>query len=102
MDKDIKKLWVDALNSGDYQQNYGMLKKGECYCCLGVLTDIHAQHASIPFKDSAGLLNHKVMEWADLNSNNPRVGKWRSKLAVINDREKLNFKQIAKLIDKHL
>ena len=39
MDKQIKKLWVKALRSENYQQGQGKLcdTKKDTYCCLGVL-----------------------------------------------------------------
>lgn len=42
MKPEIKKLWVDALRSGEYKQGYNALKpSNETYCCLGVLCDVH-------------------------------------------------------------
>lgn len=44
MDKKLKKEWVKALRSGDYQQGKSRLctetKDGPKFCCLGVLCDI--------------------------------------------------------------
>lgn len=39
MNKDLKKLWVEALRSGKYKQTKGRLQSadGNAYCCLGVL-----------------------------------------------------------------
>lgn len=41
MKKDLKDRWCDALESGEYKQGTGALRRrnGE-YCCLGVLCDI--------------------------------------------------------------
>ena len=42
MNKDIKKLWVDALLSGEYKQGFRSLKnQNDQFCCLGVLCDVH-------------------------------------------------------------
>lgn len=35
-----RKLWVEALRSGKYEQASGHLRTTEGYCCLGVLADI--------------------------------------------------------------
>lgn len=50
MNEEIKKLWVEKLRSGEYEQGTHMLryedqdaKKGFRYCCLGVLCDIYAE-----------------------------------------------------------
>lgn len=32
--------WVRALRSGDYDQCINWLRKGESFCCLGVLCDV--------------------------------------------------------------
>ena len=31
--------WLDLLRSGEVKQGYSMLKGGDSYCCLGVLTE---------------------------------------------------------------
>jgi hypothetical protein len=41
MDQQIKQLWVGALRSGDYNQGQAWLKKGDDFCCLGVLCDLY-------------------------------------------------------------
>jgi hypothetical protein len=48
MHEHIKKLWVDALRSGNYQQGAHHLRCGDAYCCLGVLCDLHNQSKSGP------------------------------------------------------
>jgi len=40
MKSDVKKKWIDALRSGDYKQTTHVLRKGNSYCCLGVLCDV--------------------------------------------------------------
>lgn len=41
MKPDIAKKWTEALRSGEYEQCTLQLKKGEGFCCLGVLTDLY-------------------------------------------------------------
>jgi hypothetical protein len=41
MDQRVKKMWIDALRSGEYQQTTSKLKLGNSFCCLGVLTDLY-------------------------------------------------------------
>jgi len=36
----INNEWIPALLSGEYKQGTGFLKKGDCYCCLGVAADL--------------------------------------------------------------
>jgi hypothetical protein len=40
MDQELKVKWTEALRSGKYEQGDSFLKKGNSYCCLGVLLDI--------------------------------------------------------------
>ena len=40
MDQRIKKRWIKALRSGEYEQGRGQLCKDNKFCCLGVLYDI--------------------------------------------------------------
>lgn len=49
MKPEIKKLWVDNLRSGTYQQGFDRLRDGDKYCPYGVLCDLHRIHA--PRKD---------------------------------------------------
>lgn len=35
-----RKLWVEALRSGKYEQGRGRLRRLDNYCCLGVLADV--------------------------------------------------------------
>jgi hypothetical protein len=41
MDKQVKEVWVNALRSGDYDQGQAWLRKGDEFCCLGVLCDLY-------------------------------------------------------------
>jgi hypothetical protein len=40
IDDGLTLAWIDALESGDYQQGRGALKDGATYCALGVLADV--------------------------------------------------------------
>jgi hypothetical protein len=40
----VKKLWVEALRSGEYKQGKKCLRtQDNKFCCLGVLCNLHAQ-----------------------------------------------------------
>lgn len=43
MDVKVKQLWIEALESGEYNQTKGFLKTSEGHCCLGVLCDLYAK-----------------------------------------------------------
>lgn len=49
MNPELKAKWVEALRSGKYTQTDAFLRRGDEYCCLGVLCDISgkAQWGSI-------------------------------------------------------
>ena len=90
MNKEIKKLWVDALRGGEYKQ--GKLRlcnlSQDTYCCLGVLCDLAVKNGiikpGIRTQDSScgtvlqfgellstETLPNEVMLWADLKRSNP-------------------------------
>lgn len=43
MNKLVKELWINKLESGEYAQANGELRTPHGYCCWGVLCDAHAQ-----------------------------------------------------------
>jgi hypothetical protein len=116
MNQDIKRLWIDALRSGNYQQGRGQLRSGDRYCCLGVLCElavaanvvgnVEGNDCGFYYYDGDGsILPISVIEWAGLFSNNPEVtydddGK-RTGLAQLNDMGR-TFDQIADLIERNL
>jgi len=40
MNEIVKAKWVAALRSGEFQQCKGTLRKGDSFCCLGVLSEL--------------------------------------------------------------
>lgn len=118
MNKRIKAKWLEALRSGRYKQGRDKLKNGDKFCCLGVLCDLHRLENNKTRKlklgwgegetylDEDAILPDAVMEWAGLETKNPIVEDYD--LATFNDGYKgckvrpHTFKQIAKLIEKHL
>jgi len=108
MNKRVKKLWVEALKSGEYRQGLETLKAGNFFCCLGVLCDLHAKETgnnwsserrSRYFRESVGL-PHEVIVWAEISHCDPIIGGYSA--TSLNDEEKKSFVQIANLIQRHL
>lgn len=48
---ELRKRWVEALRSGQYEQARGCLKSNDGYCCLGVAAEVAGkafQKSSVP------------------------------------------------------
>ena len=109
MKPEIKKLWVDALRSGDYIQGRGGLR-GECndFCCLGVLCDLHAKATGrkwshngchYEYLSQMAFLPNEVTEWAGLDTGRPKLPD--GTLDTLNDAE-MDFITIAGRVEAHL
>ena len=124
MKERVKAQWVEALRSGEYQQGRNQLRKGDEFCCLGVLCDL-AVKAGVGlnveegpedylYDGETGSLPRAVREWAGLDSNSPVTD--AGALIVLNDGEHQDcdpdeceevaapwtFQQIADVIEAHL
>lgn len=118
MNLEIKQKWIDAL--GVYPQSKNALKNPDGFCCLGVLCDIYAQEHNVSWnKDnwktyqtlygSSDYLPAAVVNWAELESNNPYVNffdeedgtSYLLELSELND-DGRTFSEIAKLIEEQL
>jgi hypothetical protein len=113
MRKDIKKIWVNDLRSGNFTQADSVLcecpsvndKKNQHHCCLGVLCDIYARKVKkkrlinvlnkVKKEGEYELLNDEVLKWAGLKD------KTQQKLAEMND-DGDSFEEIASYISKNL
>jgi hypothetical protein len=120
MDTRVKKLWCDALRSGEYTQCTNQLCKDGRHCCLGVLTDLYLDEHTEDGKTSqhllgkgesgglyiSGVLNETVMEWAGLDAVDPRPILRTGRMPCVtlsgyNDSGR-TFVEIAALIEKGL
>ena len=118
MDKKVKKLWVDALRSGEYKQAESVLcnKEEDKFCCLGVLCDLHAKTMKKKGFDKYGkylkqseLLPKTVKNWAgfvgneaeEYGDNDYDINVRNTTLSQLNDDGK-TFEQIADAIEKYL
>lgn len=117
MKPEIKALWVAALRSGEYRQGFERLRHVDCYCCLGVLTDLYCKETGMAWDEailSRGIpddmaLSSQVQKWAGLKEASP-IAKGRL-LADCNDgvvrndageNERTPFSTIADMIEKEL
>jgi hypothetical protein len=125
MNPEIKALWIDALNSGEYTQGRGYLQKNGDFCCLGVLCDLAEKEGVIThhtedfgfdgtsttvaiygpdYASSSTMLPETVAEWAGFEGNT--MGRFEGRVDGINTLWELNdsshysFRQIAKVISE--
>lgn len=115
MKSEVKKLWVEALESGAYTQTTGGLKGNDnSFCCLGVLCDLYAKSTGDGKWDDQVFTCHRmggssyretsylpgpVQVWAGLEEDNPCAG--THILSKMND-DGYSFLSIARMIDKDL
>lgn len=103
MNKALAMKWVKALRSGKYKQGKTFLKKGDKYCCLGVLCDITGTKHD-PLETSLSNLSITGVKSASGSFYHPYVsqepGQTVSSLAALNDLFEWNFNKIADFIEK--
>jgi hypothetical protein len=120
MKEHVKNLWVEALNSGEYDQVEGNLKTEVGYCCLGVLCDIYAKTQKKkgfykkpnelgififpegPYEQNE-VLPEQVQRWAGMQSNEGEIDdelEADTSLAVLNDGGK-SFSDIVEVIERN-
>lgn len=104
MDQALKARWVAALRSGEYEQGHMRLRKGDRFCCLGVLADLVNPHGWFGEGErcwwkpgTAGLAPHATDVPAALV---PYAA--QGVLAALNDRAGLSFSAIADWIEENL
>lgn len=112
MNQGIKKRWVQALRSGEYEQGQGGLHSTDGkFCCLGVLCDLAAREGVVEpspprggwigYSGRTGLLPWPVSNWAGLTSADPvvREGSRHMLLSGLNDTGLYDFDEIADIIE---
>lgn len=109
MNQRVKKLWVDALRSGEYKQGFEALRSPDDeFCCLGVLCDLYSKEKTIPWDDTNGgsytheggisFPSQNVKDWADIWFVYSNI---LSVLVDMNDHARNSFKTIADYIEQH-
>lgn len=122
--QEIRKLWTDALRSGDYKQGESFLRKRrtdeDVFCCLGVLCELAVKEGITPQAErmvvanfyqyadkgqsAIGRLPDAVKDWAGLAGNGGEFTNefhGQLSLAGLNDLESLSFSEIADFIDSN-
>lgn len=120
MNTKIKKRWIEALRSGEYEQTDGYLKviadNETRYCCLGVLCELYIEsknrtlkkklkwkeeeHGGCSIYGKTGRLSAPIKKWCEIDGKDS--GERNENLLVdMNDRGD-SFKKIATYIEKNL
>ena len=118
MNNKVRGLWTTRLRSGRDKKIQGKLHNGDnCFCVLGILCDIYIREHPDErwdikqFHDSKIqgenlILSSQVMEWAELDSNDPGIrikGVCPCTLSDMNDSTLgYTFNQMADLIEEQL
>lgn len=127
LDPEVKRLFLDALRSGKYPQGRTRLRNHEdCYCCLGVLTDLAVKAGIVKWAQSdygwgvdvtlpngtsfinTSDLHDKVIQWAGLQYETGVGGNIvfgaskEDNLMHCNDELLLTFEQIADIVEEQL
>lgn len=107
MNHEIIRSWIAALRSGKYIQGQGQLRKGDAYCCLGVLCDLNentqwtpschpAQKIYLPTPDDTDTILPKfISEWAGIDEDPMLI----DTLIQMNDWDEYTFDQIADYLE---
>lgn len=112
MNPEIKTKWVTALRSGEFEQGRSQLRRGNTFCCLGVLCELYRRTTGNGewltggyFLGVSDVLSPIVRDWAGLTESNPVVSDGAhcsaSSLAEKNDTG-ASFSEIADIIDAEL
>lgn len=108
MEKELKEKWVKALESGNYKQCTGRLKRPvvvgvDSYCCLGLLCEL----AEVPLHPLGESLDYKFLEENNDSSynyiHNKLLGGYEyMKFVELNDDLRKTFPEIAEYVKANL
>lgn len=112
MKQEIAEQWVTALQSGDYLQGPNQLRKGNAFCCLGVLCDLHMRAHSDDYNTRWEIGSSRysylgsqhyvpvvVQEWSGLRSKDGTIDHQYINLLELND-SGVPFTEIARIIEE--
>jgi hypothetical protein len=104
MNSEVKQKWLEALRSGKYKQGRRQLRKGDSFCCLGVLCDVvdnskweaSGYDKSFYYEGCGGTLPD------DISKSIPSLREKLTLLMGMNDYYKNSFEEIADYIEENL
>lgn len=110
----LQTAWVEALESGKYQQGGGCLCKDDRYCCFGVACEVfglshYVEHGQKHYECEAGsVVSYPPTEICNglglrsyvgsLDYSIPTMGSYHRSLVSLNDNAQAPFSEIARLI----
>ncbi len=114
MKPQIKTKLLKALRSGDYEQGVSQLRRGDKFCCLGILCDLYSKSSGVNWTNTGlsdkysihenqDTLPKPVMKWSGIDSASGAFinsENMRSSLTGLNDRGS-TFEEIADIIEEH-
>lgn len=68
MKENVKRMWVNALRSGQYQKCKGAMESEGKFCVTGVLADVYSRATGNPV-ETDHLIPVEVSEWAGLSGS---------------------------------
>lgn len=107
-----KKLWLEALRSGEYEQGQNVLEKAGKHCCMGVLCRVAMKNGVLVnthikdgdktvFDHSDQFPSKSVWNWAlEEEDGSDLPVNMEQTLAKMNDSGDYDFKEIADFIEK--
>ena len=104
--QEARKIWIDALRSGDYEQTRNNLQDENGFCCLGVACLLAEKHAGIHLqRDEEGFIKGKTLKeqrpvagWLGLNGFIGGYADGNGWLASDNDGG-MSFEELADIIE---
>lgn len=106
---EARKLWVEALTSGEYKQGKHYLLQHGAYCCLGVACELYRKHKGGPkwgpqktgggceYDEHSGILPKRVRDWLGLRDSGGAYHGGASLVTMNDDGD--SFETIAAVIE---
>jgi hypothetical protein len=98
--------WVKDLRSGEYKQGWNMLRRTDNrFCCLGVAVKTAERLNLIDSQKAELLLTNSVEKEygvckSILGESNPWITHLKTSCWTLNDSQRLNFNQIADILEE--
>lgn len=110
---ELSKRWIAALRSGEYKQTSSCLRKGDCFCAIGVLCNIVDKGY---WKEASDIMIGEYYQFGGFSISNTgpyativdRLGGGESvheyvldKVTTMNDKEGKSFNEIADWLENY-